>query len=185
MQGNAVLVSQLYKGVIDALGGAKTVLDLYCGVGVMSVAIAKTGAKVIGVDDHDAAIRDARAYHQNKDKSDLNISFECMKAETYLTQMPDSLDLSKISVVMDPPRRGCESTLLDALIATPVAQIVMVSCSVDTMGRDLRVLCEGGYEIEFIQGYDMFCQTPHLEVLALLKRSSFRQRNSGLMAFNM
>ncbi len=73
-------------------------------------------------------------------------------------------------IVVDPPRKGCERPLLEAMLGMQPERIVYVSCDPATLARDLRILCDGGYELKRVQGVDCFSQTPHVETVVLIQR---------------
>ena len=138
-----------------------TLLDLYCGVGVMGLTAADQVRQVIGIEEHPAAIADACA---NRDaNSDSRVRFIAGKAEAILPGLE-----SKITkVVLDPPRSGCQPGVLDALLRLAPERIVYVSCDPTTLARDAALLTRGGYDLVEVQPVDMFPQTYHVEAVAL------------------
>ena len=163
MQANHTLVSALYDVVLKATDGRDSVLDCYCGTGVLTCLMAKRGLNVTGVDIHKPAIQNAIENAQN---NQVLVEFKCMDAMAYIQTTHKTFD----TMVIDPPRKGCDSDFLNAAIDGVFKQIIYVSCYPDTLGRDLRQLVDGGYRIDSVQGVDMFCHTPHIECVVVLKR---------------
>ena len=160
MQANGVLVNRLYQTIVKQVQHDR-VLDLYCGTGILTCSIAKSYSGVVGVDFNPAAIEDARV---NAAKNAVSAQFECCDVIDYLDQLPSG----PATVILDPPRQGCHSSVLAGIIQNQLDQVIYVSCYPDTLGRDLRDLVAGGYVIESIQGVDMFCHTPHIECVVSL-----------------
>ncbi len=159
MQANAMLVNTLYQTLMKSLDVQGTLVDLYCGAGVLTCALARHYDQVIGVDNNESAIEDAKL---NAQKNGLSVDFVCNDAGDFLRAYSDE----KMTIIVDPPRQGL-AIVADMLAKCP-NQIIYVSCYPDTLGRDLRQFVEGGYVIDSIQGVDMFCHTPHIECIAVL-----------------
>ncbi|MBG90478.1 MAG: 23S rRNA (uracil(1939)-C(5))-methyltransferase RlmD [Actinobacteria bacterium] len=164
-QGNAKLIETLYETWIKIINwnGEGCLLDLYCGTGTSTLAFARKGGQVIGVDQHPAAIQNAKRSAQ---LHQINAQFVCETAESYLSQHkhPNS------SILVDPPRSGLHPALIQALIQHAPATIGYMSCSAKTLARDLAFLVSAGYHIDQIQPIDMFSHTPHLEIMVRLSR---------------
>jgi 23S rRNA (uracil1939-C5)-methyltransferase len=136
-------------------------LDLYCGVGAMGLAIADKVGQVIGIEEHAAAVADARA---NRDsRSAQHVRFIQGRAETVLPELKDSIT----KAVLDPPRAGLDPGVLEALLRLAPERIVYVSCDATTMARDAARLSQGGYTLAEVQPIDMFPQTFHIETVSL------------------
>jgi 23S rRNA (uracil1939-C5)-methyltransferase len=163
MQANYRLVDRLYGWVLDHIAPQDPVADLYCGTGILTCLIAKRVSRVVGVDNNPDSIANAR---ENALQNGVSPTFICADVATYITGDRDS---GIQTVILDPPRKGCSALVLDALIQRPVPNIIYISCCADTLGRDLRHLCQGGYHLETIQGVDMFCHTSHIEAIAVLR----------------
>lgn len=163
IQGNGKMIETLYQTLLDHLNWDATgaLIDLYCGTGILTMVLAKQGGQVIGVDDNQSAIDDAI---DNAHNNELDIEFICQTSEDFLL----GYDCSSATVVMDPPRQGCHPGVLKSLLLAKPKMIGIISCNVDTLGRDLRVLMDGGYDLTVIQSVDMFCHTSHLEVVVVL-----------------
>ncbi len=146
------------------LTGRETVWDLYCGIGTISLFMARKAKKVCGVEIISQAIEDAK---ENARRNGIaNASFYVGKAEEVLTDR----QLSRPDViVVDPPRKGCDEKCLETMIAMQPDRIVYVSCDSATLARDLKVLCEGGYKIKRARAVDQFGHTCHVEVIIMMQ----------------
>ncbi len=167
---NPVQTEILYQTALDfaALSGDETVADLYCGAGTISLLLARRAKRVIGVEIVPQAIADARANAARNGVT--NAEFVCAAAEERLPALVTS-GLRPDVVVLDPPRRGCERAVLDAIAAAAPARIVYVSCDPATQARDAKILCEQGYRAVKAQPVDMFCHTAHVENVLLMERA--------------
>lgn len=147
------------------LTGRERVVDLYCGIGGISLFLSGKAQEVIGIEVVDAAVADAeRNAALNKVH---NCRFEAGDAGELLDELledGEQIDL----VVLNPPRKGCERGVLERTAALEPDRIIYVSCSPVTLARDLQILDDLGYETSEIQPVDMFPQTPHVENVALL-----------------
>jgi 23S rRNA (uracil1939-C5)-methyltransferase len=154
---------RLYGLVVDALAlqGSERVVDAYAGIGVLSARLAARAAEVWCLEEHPVAVRlgelNARVNGQ------ANLRYLRGPVEKTLAQVPAPCD----AVVLDPPRAGCESAAVDALLRLRPARIVYVSCDPASLARDLRRL-DPGYAIEQLSVVDMFPQTYHVESVASL-----------------
>ncbi len=162
-QVNTPQAEQLYRRAIDLAGltGTEVVLDAYCGVGTLSLFLARGAKEVIGVECVAEAIDDAKA--NAKRNGIANVRFVCAQAERYLGQM-QAVDVA----MLNPPRKGCDPVVLEALLALKPKKIVYISCDPATLARDLALLGAGGYVIDCVEPFDMFPQTAHVETLASL-----------------
>ena len=172
----------LYKKALEFAGltGQETVWDLYCGIGTISLFLARSAKKVYGVEIIPAAIEDARG---NAARNGLdNTEFFVGKAEEVLPEWYEKRDSKEERhadvIVVDPPRKGCDSVLLDTITAMHPDRIVYVSCDSATLARDLKYLtekvCNEGkeseyrYQVEKVQPVDMFPWSAHVETVVLL-----------------
>jgi len=147
-----------------ALDGTQTVIDAHCGVGGIALYAASRAAQVIGVDIEPAAISDA-VYNARYNQID-NAQFICGAAEK---ELPALLTAPQNTVVfLDPPRKGCDKSLLETLITSGVTRIVYISCDPATLARDVRILAQGGFRLEDVRPVDMFPMTAEIEVSCLL-----------------
>lgn len=145
-----------------AAAGAKRVLDLFCGVGLFALHLSSLAEFVLGIEEAPSSIRDAR--QSGKQNLINNVDFLEGKAERELEKLSYDCDLC----VLDPPRKGCEETLLENLAQRRIPKILYVSCHPATLARDLLFLGQKGYRIDSLGGVDMFPHTTHLECLAEL-----------------
>ncbi len=170
-QVNPSQTERLYKTVLSmaALGGSETVWDLYCGIGTISLLLAKSAKQVYGVEIVPQAVNDAR---ENARLNGIeNVSFFAGKAEQILPRQYEKNRIFADVTVLDPPRKGCGKACLDTIIKMRPSRIVYVSCDAATLSRDVKILSEGGYELKQVQPIDMFPQTIHIENVCLLLRS--------------
>jgi 23S rRNA (uracil1939-C5)-methyltransferase len=144
--------------------GNEVLLDIYCGVGTFGLSLADKVEKVIGVEESEAAIADARFNSQET----ANAQFLQGRAEELLPDLEEEVDM----VILDPPRQGCHKKALAALLKLAPQEIIYISCDPATLARDLGKLVQGGYEVIEIQPVDMFPQTCHVETIALLHLAS-------------
>lgn len=152
------------------LTGEETVWDLYCGIGTISLFLAGSARKVYGVEIVPQAIADAR---KNAARNGIcNAEFFVGKAEEVLAEFYEgnTREQRPDVIVVDPPRKGCDAACLEAMLKVQPDRIVYVSCDPATLARDLRVLCDGGYEMKRIRGTDMFGMTVHVETVVLIQR---------------
>jgi len=166
-QVNPVQTEVLYRKALEyaALTGTETVIDAYCGIGTISLFLARAAAQVYGVELIPDAVEDARANARLNDID--NADFTVGRAEVVLPAWrAEGIDADVI--VVDPPRKGCDAALLDTLIAMRPERIVYVSCNPATLARDLAVLEAGGFRTVEVQPVDMFPHTGHVECSVLL-----------------
>lgn len=151
-----------------AMTGAERILDLYSGVGTFTVPLARLAKEVVGVEANAAAAADA--VHNLRSNGCPGARIVQAQAEQVLPALADEgpWDL----VVLDPPRQGVSRRLLDGITGMAVPRIVYVSCDPSTLARDLGVLVPAGYRCTTLTPVDLFPQTFHLEVVAVLKRTS-------------
>lgn len=168
-QVNPMQTEVLYKKALEYadLKGNETVFDLYCGIGSISLFLAQKARKVYGIELVEQAIIDARenARINNID----NAEFLTGKAEEVFPQLY-SKGIKADVVVVDPPRKGCDQTVLDTIISMQPEKVVYVSCNPSTLARDLKYLDENGYRAVEIQPVDMFLHTMHVETVVRIER---------------
>ena len=151
------------------LKGTETILDLYCGAGTIGLYLASEAREVIGVETFVGAVEDAR--HNAKLNGISGAQFHVGKAEELLpslVQRHKRID----GVIVDPPRKGCDRSLLETLVTTRVPRICYVSCNPSTLARDLSYLADQGYKVGAIQPVDMFPWTRHVEAVVLVSRAN-------------
>lgn len=169
-QVNPVQTEKLYSLALEYAGltGEETVWDLYCGIGTISLFLAAQAKQVYGVEIIPQAIADARANAHNNGID--NAEFFLGKAEEVLPEKYEKEGIHADVIVVDPPRKGCDEAALDTILKMQPKRIVYVSCDSATLARDLRRLCDGGYEVKKVRGVDQFGQTVHVEVCVLMSR---------------
>ncbi|PDO10111.1 MAG: 23S rRNA (uracil-5-)-methyltransferase RumA [Candidatus Reconcilbacillus cellulovorans] len=168
-QVNPVQAEVLFGKALESasLAGGETVIDAYCGVGAISLFLARRAGRVLGVEAAPEAVADAR---RNAELNGIrNAEFAVGRAERILPAWLRAGVRADV-VVVDPPRKGCAPELLEAVLAMRPARVVYVSCDPATMARDLRRLADGGYRAVEVQPVDMFPQTAHVECCSLLVR---------------
>lgn len=169
-QVNPVQTEVLYRQALEYAGltGKETVIDAYCGIGTISLFLARHAKQVYGVEIVEDAVADAR---RNAALNDLhNVTFAAGKAEEVIPAWKQEGIVPDV-IVVDPPRKGCDAALLETMVAMRPERIVYVSCNPATLARDLRVLEDGGYRTLEAQPVDMFPHTTHIENVALIVRS--------------
>ncbi|WP_312753499.1 23S rRNA (uracil(1939)-C(5))-methyltransferase RlmD [Rummeliibacillus suwonensis] len=168
-QVNPIQTEVLYKQALDyaQLTGKETVIDAYCGIGTISLFMAKKAKYVMGVEIVPQAIEDAK---RNAKLNGLdNTYFEAGPAEEVIPRWYKEGKTADVLMV-DPPRKGCDESLLKTILEQRPNRIVYVSCNPATLARDLRILEDGGYQTQEVQPVDMFPHTGHVECCALLER---------------
>ena len=197
-QVNPIQTEKLYSLALEyaELTGKESVWDLYCGIGTISLFMARKAKQVYGVEIVPQAIDDAR---ENAERNGItNAKFFVGKAEEVLPafyegkyESPDITQKEKDDedladdnvstqesmlrpdvIVVDPPRKGCDEACLSTMLKMQPDRIVYVSCDSATLARDLKILCDGGYQIKKIRGVDQFGHTVHVETVALLSKLS-------------
>ncbi|MCM1107355.1 MAG: 23S rRNA (uracil(1939)-C(5))-methyltransferase RlmD [Blautia sp.] len=188
-QVNPLQTEKLYSTALEyaGLAGKECVWDLYCGIGTISLFLSQRARQVYGVEVVPQAIADAKS--NAKLNGITNAEFFVGKAEEVLPEfyaahgrhVPASekgigtkgneADMANPDViVVDPPRKGCDTACLATMLAMRPARIVYVSCDPATLARDLRVLTDGGYELKRVRAFDQFGHTVHVETVVLMSR---------------
>lgn len=173
---------ELYSKALEYadLHGEETVWDLYCGIGTISLFLAQKAKFVRGVEIVPAAIEDAR---RNARLNGIkNAEFYVGKAEEvlpdyyadYAARHPGENARADV-IVVDPPRKGCDETLLNTIVEMQPEKVVYVSCDSATLARDLKYLCERGYQVKKVCPVDMFPMTVHVETVCLLSKLNAKQ----------
>ena len=191
-QVNPVQTEKLYSLVLSyaGLSGKESVWDLYCGIGTISLFLSGKASKVYGVEVVPQAIEDAKQNAANNGIT--NAEFFVGKAEEVLPEFYGRKDTASDSernaeqsrgdmlhpdvIVVDPPRKGCDEMCLQTMLKMAPDRIVYVSCDSATLARDLRILCDGGYELKRVRPVDMFPQTVHVETVVLLSKGMVDSR---------
>ncbi|MDQ0300497.1 23S rRNA (uracil1939-C5)-methyltransferase [Salibacterium salarium] len=151
------------------LQGNETVIDAYCGIGTISLFLAQKAKHVYGVEVIPEAVSDAKR-NAELNKMEGVTTFAVGEAEDIVPWWHKTNGLEPDVFVVDPPRKGCDETLLQTMIDMKPEKIVYVSCNPATLARDLKILEDGGYETKEVQPVDMFPQTNHVECVSQLVR---------------
>ncbi|PRO66201.1 23S rRNA (uracil(1939)-C(5))-methyltransferase RlmD [Alkalicoccus urumqiensis] len=168
-QVNPVQTEKLYSQALQYAGltGRETVVDLYCGIGTISLFLARNARRVLGVEVVPEAVDDAK---KNAELNGLtNTEFAVGEAEGVLPWWK-AQGVEADVIVVDPPRKGLEESLLDTMLDMNPERIVYVSCNPATLARDLKYLTAGGYSVSEVQPVDMFPQTTHVECVTWLEK---------------
>ncbi len=164
---NPVQTEVLYDKIVELadFSPADTVADLYCGIGSISLYISQYVSMVYGIEISPDAVKNAK---RNAEMNDVgNTEFTEGSAEGKFSALKE---LKPNIIILDPPRKGCNSQLLEQIINSPAEKIIYVSCDPATLARDLKYLTEKGFE--FVRGYaiDCFCMTMHTETVVLMTK---------------
>jgi 23S rRNA (uracil1939-C5)-methyltransferase len=171
-QVNPVQTKKLYDIALDYadLHGEETVWDIYCGIGTISLFLAQKAKKVYGVEIVPEAIEDAK---KNALINNItNAEFFVGAAEEVLPTKYKEEKIYADVIVVDPPRKGCDQSLLDTILAMAPKRVVYVSCDPATLARDLKYLCEKDYELKRVRAVDQFSHSTHVETVVLISRKS-------------
>ncbi len=162
-QVNIRQAERLIAIVREGLGltGKEVLVDAYAGVGTFAALLASSAKQVIAIEESASAIADAKVNIEGL----ANVTLAEGKTEEVMAQMSERPD----AVILDPPRTGCHKTTLDSLVRLRPDRVAYVSCDPESLARDLKILCEGGYELLEVQPVDMFPHTYHIEAVATLR----------------
>jgi tRNA/tmRNA/rRNA uracil-C5-methylase (TrmA/RlmC/RlmD family) len=169
-QNNFFLLPRLVGTVREFLhaGGARHLVDLYCGVGFFGIQLADAVESFVGVEYDRCAVKSARINASARKIG--NGEFIAKAVEEVLPELLKKFSLERTTVLLDPSRKGCLPRTLELLCEAKPAQVIYVSCHPATMARDLNVLCGGGaFDLMGVQPLDMFPQTQHVECVADLR----------------
>ena len=170
-QVNPTQTEKLYKTAADfaALSPEDLLADVYCGAGTITLSLASRCRQAIGIEIVPAAVENAR---QNAAANNIrNAEFHCGKAEDLLPRfVADGLRPNVI--VIDPPRKGVEPSVIRAIARAEPSRVVYVSCNPATLARDTKLLAETGYQVQKVQPVDMFCWTSGIETVALFSKGN-------------
>lgn len=167
-QVNTPQAEKLYETALSFIDeGNDTVFDLYCGIGTISHCLSKKAKKVYGIESCAPAVEDANR-NKKLNRAD-NLEFICDLAENAVPKLIKS-GITPDIVVLDPPRSGCEKSLIDTILKAEPKKIIYISCNPATLARDINLFKEK-YNLEFVQGVDLFPKTNHVETVALMVRT--------------
>ena len=166
LQVNPVQTETLYREALRLLNAsaAETIVDAYCGVGTISLAVSAHAGHVIGIETVPEAIENAK---NNAELNHVcNTEFICGDVENVLPTLNRKID----GIVIDPPRKGCDERVLSSIVEREIPRVVYVSCNPATLARDCKYLCQNSYRLETAIPVDMFPQTAHVETVVLMSR---------------
>ena len=199
-QVNPIQTEKLYSTALAYAGltGEESVWDLYCGIGTISLFLAQRAKQVYGVEIVPQAIADAKEnaklngitnaeffvgkaeevlpeFYERMRRGDAGISYGISSgvSDAEVKDMDAATDVQMLTpdvIVVDPPRKGCDTKCLETIVQMSPKRVVYVSCDSATLARDLKFLCENGYEVKRVRGCDMFGQTVSVETCVLLSR---------------
>ncbi|MCC8128146.1 MAG: 23S rRNA (uracil(1939)-C(5))-methyltransferase RlmD [Clostridiales bacterium] len=184
-QVNPAQTERLYNTALSFAGltGDEVVWDLYCGIGTISLFLAQKAKKVYGVEIVPQAIDDARA---NAVLNEIdNVEFFVGKAEEVLPEQYDKNQIHADVIIVDPPRKGCDSICLETIVKMQPERVVYISCDSATLARDLKYLCGEGYEVRKVQAVDMFGGTVHVETIVLLSNRKIKPDSHVRLSLDM
>jgi 23S rRNA (uracil1939-C5)-methyltransferase len=167
-QVNTEAAEALLKVIVEQLRlkGDELLVDAYCGIGTFTLPLAQRVRQAIGLEVQAASVEQARLNAQLNGIT--NATFEAGAVETLLPKLEKTPDV----VLLDPPRKGCDRSVIETLLQTLPQRIVYISCKPATLARDLKLLCQTSeYQLTHVQPADFFPQTPHVECAAFLVRS--------------
>lgn len=166
---NPIMTEKLYGKALEYadITSEDTVLDVYCGIGTISLAAAQKSKKTIGIEIVEQAVKNAR--ENAKDNGIENAEFFADSAEAAVPKLIDS-GMKPDIVIIDPPRKGSDEVTLNAILKAHPKRIVYVSCNPSTLARDARYLADNGYFPAKCTGVDMFPNTSHVETVVLMSR---------------
>lgn len=166
---NPVMTEKLYSKVMEYadLSGNESVMDIYCGIGTISLCAAKSAKEVVGIEIVEQAIEDAKVNAEINGIKNVRFFADC--AENIVPQLVKNDEKPDV-VILDPPRKGSDEKTLSAIAKAQPSKIVYVSCNPATLARDLKFLAQNGYELKKAQPFDMFPHTMHVESVVLMSR---------------
>ena len=162
-QVNSKQTKILYDKIVklSCFSGTERVFDLYCGIGTISLYISRYVREVTGVEIAGEAVKDAKI---NAKINEINNAFFYEGAAEHAVKSLGKADV----VIIDPPRKGCDKSLLDTISESSPDKIIYVSCNPATLARDLKILSGYGFETKIVQPVDMFPRTAHVETVVLM-----------------
>ncbi len=165
-QVNTEAAELLLKVMMEQLNlkGDEFLVDAYCGIGTFTLPLAQQVKEAVGIEIQEASVIQARLNAQINQIH--NVTFMAGSVENTLPQLQHKPDL----VLLDPPRKGCATSVIDTLLKIQPLKIVYISCQISTLARDLKLLCnKNNYRLQLVQPVDLFPQTAHIEIIAYLE----------------
>jgi 23S rRNA (uracil1939-C5)-methyltransferase len=163
-QSNAGLLDPLAQAVFEGAGEGELALDLFAGAGFLTLGLARRFSRVIAVEANPVAVADLARNAEEAGRAGIRpiaASVERAIFEGALDERPDA-------IVLDPPRTGLPESVAAWVGNSGAPRVVYLSCDPATLARDLSILCHRGYRVDRVEGFDLFAQTPHLELLTVL-----------------
>ncbi len=173
-QVNPVQTEKIYKKAIDYAGltGRETVWDVYCGIGTISLCLARYAKRVLGIEIIPDAVLDAK---ENARENGIDNALFVQGSAEELNDIIEEKELYEFSspdvIVVDPPRKGLDGHTINLILKTAPERIVYVSCNPATLARDLKELLAAGYALEEYTPFDAFCFSGHVETVVLMSRA--------------
>ena len=170
MQINNYIKNEIYSYVLNFVkqNNFDVVIDAYSGAGLLSAMLTKVTKQVYGIEIIEKAVESANILKSYNNINNLtNICGDC---SIELPKLVESKKFSNFAVVLDPPRKGCDEKVLNAIAMSKPTDIIYISCNSATLARDVKLLTNNGYNITYVQPYDMFPQTPHVETVCVLSK---------------
>lgn len=170
LQINNEIKDTMYQKIFEEIKN-ETVVDAYSGAGLLSALLSKHAKKVFAIEIIEEATKIAeKIKNDNLIQNLKNINGDCAEKLPNLLENMDTNSKQNLAIVIDPPRKGCDKKVLEAILKAKPQKIIYMSCDPSTLARDLNILMSNNmYEIKYIQPYDMFPQTKHVETLAVLR----------------
>ncbi len=170
MQVNNYVKTLIYEKVFEIIkqNNFDAVIDAYSGAGLLSAMIAKVSKQVYGVEIVQQAVNSANMLA--KENNLTNLTNICGDCAVELPKIISNLKNKNSCVVLDPPRKGCDKIVLESIKNAKPNAIIYISCNPATLARDAKILTENSYKINFVQPFDMFPQTPHVETMVYFEK---------------
>lgn len=164
-QVNNEIKTAIYHKVLELIPSNHIVIDAYSGAGLLSGIISKKAKKCFGVEIIPQATKNANELKEKNNLTNLeNLNGDCVEI---IPKLVKKLKNEKLIITLDPPRKGCDKKVLEAITASKPEKIIYISCDPATLARDAKLIISNGYTIDLVQPYDMFPNTAHVETLAV------------------
>jgi 23S rRNA (uracil1939-C5)-methyltransferase len=161
LQVNTPQAEKAYAKIKEWCAGAANILDVYCGIGTITLSVAAQAAQALGIEETPQSVKDAKRNAENNGLT--NVRFQQGQAEKQSLETLGAPDI----VIVDPPRKGLAAEMTDKILTLKPQKVIYLSCNPTSLARDLKILA-AGYKIWEIIPYDFFPQTTHVETLVLL-----------------
>ena len=167
LQVNDDVKQGLYNAVIEQVNENEIVIDGYCGAGLLSALLSKKAKYVYGIESFEGAVKSAQKLIS--DNQINNVSFICGKCESEIPNILPNIE-EDFTIVIDPPRKGCDIKVLSSILDVKPSKVIYVSCNPITLAKDLKVLTKDVYKVEKVKPFDMFPETCDVETLVVLTK---------------